>query len=210
MEQEHGSISSGPSWHRSLPSSAPACHLMRLDHPNTCLVQFLLEGICNGFHIGFTRSKESLKSARTNLEGAQQHPEIVNDYLSSEMGSGRVVGPFPPRAVLFIHISQFRVIPRGRTGKWRLIVDLSHPHGHSVNDGISKPLCSLKYVMPSKVLFNVVRELYLQRLILRVSSVFFLCSQQTDTCLECNGMRVYTLTLASSLAYVRSINCSIF
>ena len=26
------------------------------------------------------------------------------------------------------------------------LVDLSHPKDHSVNDGISKPLCSLKYV----------------------------------------------------------------
>ena len=38
------------------------------------------------------------------------------------------------------------MIPKGHTGKWRLIVDLSHPRGHSVNDGIPKSLCSLKYV----------------------------------------------------------------
>ena len=38
------------------------------------------------------------------------------------------------------------MIPKGHTGKWRLIVDLSHPRGCSVNGDISKPLCSLKFV----------------------------------------------------------------
>ena len=31
-------------------------------------------------------------------------------------------------------------------GKWRLIVDLSHPKGASMNDGIEADLCSLSYV----------------------------------------------------------------
>ena len=30
--------------------------------------------------------------------------------------------------------------------KWRLIIDLSYPKGHSVNDGIPKSLCSLSYI----------------------------------------------------------------
>ena len=30
--------------------------------------------------------------------------------------------------------------------KWRLIVDLSYPKGHIVNDGIPKSLCSLSYI----------------------------------------------------------------
>ena len=46
-----------------------------------------------------------------------------------------------------LHISPFGVIPKGhRTGKWRLIVDLSSPHGESVNDGIDKELCTLSYI----------------------------------------------------------------
>ena len=39
------------------------------------------------------------------------------------------------------------VIPKGnRTGKWRLIVDLSSPESGSVNEGISQQLCTLTYV----------------------------------------------------------------
>ena len=80
------------------------------------------------------------------MEGAREHPDIDNDYLSTEISLGRVAGPFPPRAIPQVHISRFGVIPKGQTGKWRLIVDLSHPKGQSVNDGIPKALCSLKYV----------------------------------------------------------------
>ena len=45
-----------------------------------------------------------------------------------------------------MQISRVGVIPKGKqTGKWRLIVDLSHPEGGSVNDGISPDLSSLAY-----------------------------------------------------------------
>ena len=90
---------------------------------------------------GFTRPQSSLKSARNNLEGAQQHPDVVSDYLHSEVLMGRMVGLFSPRAIPHVHTSRFGVIQKGHTGKWRLIVDLSHPKDYSVNDRISKPLC---------------------------------------------------------------------
>ena len=46
-----------------------------------------------------------------------------------------------------MHISRFGVIPKThQPNKWRLIIDLSHPQGHSVNDNIPKMLCSLSYI----------------------------------------------------------------
>ena len=78
---------------------------------------------------------------------ARMHPQVVTDYLQAELSRGRMLGPFcsvcdlPP-----LHINRFGVIPKGHnTGKWRLITDLSFPHGHSVNDGIDPSLCSLAY-----------------------------------------------------------------
>ena len=91
------------------------------------------------------------------MEGALEHPDIVDDYLSTEVSLGGVAGPFPPQAVPQVHISHFWVIPKGQTGKWRLIVDLSHPKGHSVNDGIPKALCSLKYVTIDEVIKEIAR-----------------------------------------------------
>ena len=38
------------------------------------------------------------------------------------------------------------VIPKHhQPNKWRLIIDLSYPNGHSVNNGIPKHICSLSY-----------------------------------------------------------------
>lgn len=55
--------------------------------------------------------------------------------------------PFRWEEAKGIHISRFGVIPKPhKPGKWRLILDLSHPSGAAVNDGISKELSSLSYV----------------------------------------------------------------
>ena len=60
---------------------------------------------------------------------------------------GCVTGLFPPEAIQCIYISRFGVIPKNhQPNKWQLIIDLFYPTGHSVNDGISLPLCSLHYV----------------------------------------------------------------
>ena len=46
-----------------------------------------------------------------------------------------------------LHVSSFGVIPKtGQPGKWRLILDLSSPHGLSVNDGIDPNQFSLHYI----------------------------------------------------------------
>ena len=63
------------------------------------------------------------KGSYSNLEGAQEHPDVVTDNLSTEVSLGRVAGPFPPQTVPQVHISHFEVIPKCHTGKWRLIVD---------------------------------------------------------------------------------------
>ena len=47
---------------------------------------------------------------------------------------------------LQLHTSPLGMIPKkNKPGKWRLIVDLSSPKGHSVNDGINSEYCSLEY-----------------------------------------------------------------
>ena len=49
-----------------------------------------------------------------------------------------------------------RVTPKkSNPHKWRLIVDLSSPEGHSVNDGISKELVSLHYVTVDEVMAHI-------------------------------------------------------
>ena len=63
------------------------------------------------------------------------------------------MGPFERSEVPDVHISRFGVIPKSnQPEKWRLIVDLSHPEGRSVNNGISSELCSLQYMHMEEVL----------------------------------------------------------
>ena len=46
-----------------------------------------------------------------------------------------------------LQISPIGVIPkRNRPNNWRLIVDLSSPDGQSVNDGLDRAQCSIRYV----------------------------------------------------------------
>ena len=117
------------------------------EHPNKLLASFFMSGISHGFRIGFNQPSNMLKSVKKNLDCALQHPQVVEGYLSEEIAQHRVAGPFHMSAVSKVHISRFGVIPKNhKPDKWRLIVDLSHPAGHSVNDGIPTHLCRLTYI----------------------------------------------------------------
>ena len=114
---------------------------------NKELTHFFLKGISQGFHVGFDYENCILQSATKNLQCAYNHPQVVEDYLHSEVTTSRVAGPFYQAIVSGIQTSRFGVIPKGhQQDKWRLIVDLSHPVHHSVNDGIPSSLSSIQYI----------------------------------------------------------------
>ena len=107
------------------------CH-----HPNPDKVAYVVQGLRDGFHLGFNYST-SLKSATGNMASALLNPQVIDNYLQSEVQTGRVAGPFSQPPLPVLHVSRFGVIPkRHQPGKWRLILNLSSPAGHSVNNGI--------------------------------------------------------------------------
>uniref|UniRef100_A0A1X7TYR5 Reverse transcriptase domain-containing protein n=1 Tax=Amphimedon queenslandica TaxID=400682 RepID=A0A1X7TYR5_AMPQE len=79
-----------------------------------------------------------------------EHSDVVQAYIEKEVSLGRVLGLFSEGEVPGLHTSPFEVIPKKAPGTWRLIVDLTSPHGASVNDGISEDLSSLSYVTVSQ------------------------------------------------------------
>ncbi|XP_065918904.1 uncharacterized protein [Dysidea avara] len=115
-------------------------------YPDKKLTYFFISGITSGFRLGCKTPLRTLKSSRKNLVSAFEHPEVVDEYLANELKESRIVGPFKKYSIRNAHISRFGVIPKKSSGKWRLIVDLSHPPGFSVNDAIPKELCSLNYI----------------------------------------------------------------
>ena len=116
-------------------------------HPDRMLANYITQGLQEGFRIGLSGSLSSVRRASQNMLSAIQNPEVVRDYLVRECMEGRIISPLLLSDFPRIHTSCFGVIPKSLPGKWRLIVDLSAPEGHSVNDGIREDLCLLKYVM---------------------------------------------------------------
>ena len=117
------------------------------EHPDRAYRDYIVSGIRDGFRIGFNYSQAPhIRSSHSNMQSALQRPEIVREYLAKECSEGRVLGPLDPSLYPVVHTSRFGVIPKGSTGKWRLIVDMSAPEGASVNDGVSESVCSLSYV----------------------------------------------------------------
>ncbi len=111
-------------------------------YPDQPLAELITQGIANGFHIGYEADRAPLQAREGNMISAAQHPEVVSMYyLAEELEAGRVikVGSQQEAKEIGIYCSPFGVISKwGRSGKWRLIVNLSVPEGKSMNDGISK------------------------------------------------------------------------
>ena len=90
----------------------------------------------------------------------RSHPGVVSDYIRDELRQGRIeeVGSIEEAQVLGVHCSPFGVIPKkNKPNKWRLILDLSSPEGHSVNDGIAKDISSISYTSTDEVIAAVLR-----------------------------------------------------
>ena len=114
-------------------------------HPDRQFREFIVKGLEEGFRIGYTRGNRRQSSVH-NLLSCMDHPEVVAAYIEKECSLGRLLGPLPLAEAPRLHISPFGVIPKKGEDNWRLIVDLSAPHGASINDGIAQEWSSLAYV----------------------------------------------------------------
>ena len=113
-------------------------------HPDKHYVSYIMDGISNGFRIGFNircRLQPPLANTMT------KNTAVISEYLQREVSLGRMQKHVVPFEGNQMHISPIGAIPKwNKPGKWRLIVDLSSPAGASINDGISPELSSVSYV----------------------------------------------------------------
>ena len=108
------------------------------------MVHYLLHGFSHGFSIGYTG--QLLAHRPGNLSSAFNHPDVITSYVNNECLSGHTAGPYSSPPFSPFNVNPLGVVPKKHSGKWRLIMHLSHPQGHSVNDGIAIDEFSLRYI----------------------------------------------------------------
>ena len=84
-------------WHQALSG-----------HPDKVFARYVLEGLREGFCIGFTPAS-TLFSAPSNMQLARLHPTVISDYISKEVEEGRTFGP---GQIQGLHINRMGVVPR--------------------------------------------------------------------------------------------------
>ena len=126
-------------------------------HPDRQTVDYVLNGLRNGFRLGFNSNSTKLKSVKANGLSALKHASVIDNYPAKEVSLGRVFRPtsIPPTNNLQVNL--FGVIPK-KDGEWRLIIlDLSFPFGHNVNDGINKDEFTLTYSKVSDAISLIIK-----------------------------------------------------
>ena len=176
-------------------------------HPNKAWVTRLLHGMDFGVSTGY--KGPHLPYQAHNLASALAHPEAVDAELDKEVQAGRVLGPFSLRPSGNLRTSGLGVVPK-MNGKWRVILHLSAPEGHNINDFISREEFTLHYstiddAVALLSMFN--RGALMAKLDLQAA--FRMVPVLSGSSWECTGVVNIMWTLASPLAYARSPASSI-
>ena len=104
---------------------------------------FLVNGFKNGFKLGHT-------GALLNNEVFSMHSDKLNDILTTkieeELKLGRIGGPFETPPFKHYQVSPIFLREKSVAGKYRMILDLSHPkNSSSINNNIDSSSKSVQY-----------------------------------------------------------------
>ena len=134
------------------------------DHPNQPLVEFIVNGLRNGFDIGF--QGQVSQQQRPNNKSARDNPEGVAKAIEKELERGHTAGPFDAPPFENCHISPLGAAPKP-DGSCRLVLDLSQPQGESVNDHINKehfPCSYMHFDKATELIARVGKGCYLSKI----------------------------------------------
>lgn len=73
------------------------------------------------------------------------HPDAVSEALAKEVSRGHAAGLFTSPPIPNLQCSPLGVVPK-KDGTWHIIMDLSSPHGSSINGHVSKALCIMPHL----------------------------------------------------------------
>ena len=119
------------------------------DCPNEKLKSQVLVGLEQGVDIGCTDS--TITTVYHNWPSATEFYDEVSLSIHDDLLNGRVVGPWTSPPTDGYSASPLAAFKRAGSGKVRVIHDLSHPAGHSINDSIDPDVYSLQYVTVDQV-----------------------------------------------------------
>lgn len=117
------------------------------NHPDREFVDFLVDGFTTGFHPGVEVLPEKSYQCK-NLQSALADPDTVDVLLAKEVREGFMIGPFKHPPFHTFRVNPIGIATRKYSGKKRLIIDHSSPHGEatpSINSLIPAPDFSMRY-----------------------------------------------------------------
>ena len=106
---------------------------------------YLLNGFSYGFKLEFNGDRKH--QSGENFKSALDMREIVDLKIAKEIQLGRVIGPFNDLPLPRLKISPLCLVPKKKSGSWRLVHNLSYPNKKeiSVNAGISDEAATVQY-----------------------------------------------------------------
>lgn len=118
-------------------------YLNEVDY-NVELTRKLVKGFSHGFKLGYVGMPTSDPGVK-NLSSCKMNKQAVDEHLKKEIGLGRIVGPFEKIPFSSFQLSPVGLVPK-KSGKFRMIINLSAPEGHSINDGIPDHAAAVSYI----------------------------------------------------------------
>ena len=88
-----------------------------------------------GWPVGYSTPTPPV-STQQNHGSATSNPQVIDVFLATECLLGATCGPFTVNPLAVYLVTSPLQIVYSRSGKPRVVVDLSFPHGTSVNSGI--------------------------------------------------------------------------
>ena len=92
-------------------------------HPDASFRDYILDGLGNGFRIGFGLFELLADPSRRNMSSATANIKVVDSYVNQERKAGRLAGPTQWQST-DLQVSPLGVIRKAhQPDRWRLIVD---------------------------------------------------------------------------------------
>ena len=82
----------------------PRWHWASAGHPDNAFVCYVLGDLAEGFQVGFDHSR-ALNSAARNMHSARLNAAVIDNYITAEVGEGRMFGPFRLGQVPALHVN---------------------------------------------------------------------------------------------------------